>query len=105
MRGRLASFFRRVNGFVREFAAKALAAKPTGTRQEVTNSFLPALQLNGEVSHGKRFYEERCVCCHRASGEGCSLRPDFVTVKNTGKETILMNRTDHNAEVRPEFVA
>jgi putative heme-binding domain-containing protein len=70
----------------------------------VINEYLPALTLKGDPASGKTIYEERCISCHRASGEGFSLGPDLVTVKTTGKEKILVNLIDPNAEVRPEFV-
>ncbi len=90
---------------VRQLAGKTFTAKSASSKQEIIARFLPALQLKGDAARGKKIYEERCVSCHRASGEGSSLGPDFVTVKNTGKEKILTNLIDPNAEVRPEFVA
>lgn len=90
---------------VRQFATKVLAAKPASTRQQVIDTFMPALNLKGDAAHGKKIYEERCISCHRLGGEGFALGPDLVTVKNTGKEKMLTNIIDPNAEVRPEFVA
>ena len=90
---------------VRKLAAKVLAAQPTSTRQQVIDAFTPALTLKGNVPHGKKLYEERCISCHRSSGEGSALGPDFVTVKTTGREKLLTNLVDPNREVRPEFVA
>ena len=89
---------------VRQLAAKVLEAKPAGTRRRVVNEFMPALELKGDPTGGKKIYVERCASCHRASGEGFLLGPDFVTVKTTGKETILGHIIDPNAEVRPEYV-
>lgn len=89
---------------VRQLAAKVLEARPTSTRQQVINEYMPAFKLKGDPASGKKIYEERCVSCHRSSGEGFSLGPDLVTVKTTGKEKILVNIIDPNAEVRPEFV-
>jgi putative membrane-bound dehydrogenase-like protein len=90
---------------VRALAGRVLAVPAATSRQEIINRFLPALQLPGDAARGRKIYEERCISCHRAGGEGASLGPDFVTVKNTGKEKILTNLIDPNAEVRPEFVA
>jgi putative membrane-bound dehydrogenase-like protein len=90
---------------VRQLAAKVLGAKPSGTRQQVVDSFMPALNLKGDPAHGKKIYEERCISCHRLGGEGQALGPDLVTVKTTGKEKILVNVLDPNREVRPEFVS
>jgi putative membrane-bound dehydrogenase-like protein len=89
---------------VRELAAKVLETKSTSTRQQVINEFMPALELKGDAASGKKIYEERCITCHRAGGQGYSLGPDLVTVKTSGKEKILANLIDPNAEVRPEFV-
>src|SRR6185369_15426066 len=90
---------------VRKLATKVLGAKSTGTRQQIVDTFMPALNLKGDSAHGKKVYEERCLSCHRLGGEGHSLGPDLVTVKTTGKEKILVNVLDPNREVRPEFVS
>ena len=90
---------------VRKLAAKVLGAKTSGTRQQVVDAFMPALNLKGDSAHGKKVYEERCLSCHRLGGEGHALGPDLVTVKTTGKEKILVNVLDPNREVRPEFVS
>ena len=93
------------NSAVRELAEKVLAAQPVSPRQPVIDAFTPALSLKGNVAHGKKIYEERCISCHRSGGEGFALGPDYVTVKTTGKEKLLTNIIDPNREVRPEFVA
>ena len=89
---------------VRQLAVKVLEARATNTRQQVISEYRSALGLKGDVANGRKVYEERCASCHRASGKGFSLGPDFVTVKATGKETILGHIIDPNAEVRPEYV-
>lgn len=89
---------------VRELATKLLTTAPTSTRKEVITQFLPALTLKGAAGPGKTIYEERCISCHRLGGQGFSLGPDLVTMKTAGKEKILVNLIDPNAEVRPEFV-
>ncbi len=91
---------------VRQLAVKVLAAKsspaPAG-RQQVIDSFLPALDLRGDAAHGKKIYEQLCISCHKLGGEGFALGPDLVTVKTAGKEKTLVNILDPNREVRPEF--
>jgi putative membrane-bound dehydrogenase-like protein len=90
---------------VRQLALKTLAAKPASTRQQVIDSFMPALNLKGDAAHGKKIYEQLCISCHRLGGEGHALGPDLVTVKNTGKEKLLVNILDPNREVRPDYVS
>jgi putative heme-binding domain-containing protein len=89
---------------VRELAAKVLAAQPSATRQQVIDSFISATTLKGDTIHGRKVFQERCLSCHRLAGEGFALGPDLVTVKNSGREKILVNILDPNREVRPEFV-
>jgi putative membrane-bound dehydrogenase-like protein len=90
---------------VRELAAKVLSAPQASTRQQVIDSFLPAINLKGDAVHGKKIYQDRCISCHRLGGEGHALGPDLVTVKNSGKEKMLVNILDPNREVRPDYMS
>jgi putative heme-binding domain-containing protein len=90
---------------VRQLAAKVLSAQPASTRQQVIDSFLPAIDLKGDPIHGKKIYQDRCISCHRLGGEGHALGPDLVTVKNSGKEKMLVNILDPNREVRPDYIS
>jgi putative heme-binding domain-containing protein len=90
---------------VRDLAKTVLAAAPASSRQQVIDSFMPALDLKGDPVHGKKIFTERCFSCHRLGGEGFALGPDLVTVKNTGKEKIVVNILDPNREVRPDFIS
>src|SRR4029079_518333 len=65
----------------------------------------PTLNLTGDATRGRNIYEERCLSCHRAGSEGHAVGPDLVTVKNTGKEKLLVNILDPNREVRPDYVS
>jgi putative membrane-bound dehydrogenase-like protein len=90
---------------VRELAAKVLSAQPASTRQQVIDSFLPAIDLKGDAVHGKKIYQDRCISCHRLGGEGHALGPDLVTVKNSGRDKLLVNILDPNREVRPDYIS
>jgi len=87
-------------------AAKLFGVTTTASqRQDVINTFQPALNLQGDIAHGKIIYTERCASCHRLGGEGFALGPDLVTVQNSGKEKMLLNILDPNREVAPNFRA
>jgi putative heme-binding domain-containing protein len=90
---------------IRKQAAKLFAVTSTSQRQDVIDTFQPALDLRGDSAHGKAVYLERCASCHRFDGEGFVLGPDLVTVQNSGKEKILLNILDPNREVAPNFRA
>ncbi len=92
-------------------ALKALAAEvlpPPATRESVVAAFRPALDLKGDAARGHAVYAQRCISCHRTSGsatEGFAIGPDFVTVKNAGREKLLFNILDPNREVAQQYVA
>ncbi len=90
---------------VRAAAARVLGKPVVGKRQDAINEFTPALTLKGDTSHGREIYLQRCSSCHRLGGAGHQLGPDLVTVKNTGKEKMLVNILDPNREVAPQFQA
>jgi putative membrane-bound dehydrogenase-like protein len=90
---------------VRQLAEQVLGSASSGQRQNVIDAYLPALNCRPDAAGGKRIYEERCASCHRLGGEGHALGPDLVTVKNTGKEKLLVNILDPNREVRPDFIS
>jgi putative heme-binding domain-containing protein len=90
---------------IRKRAAKLFAVTSASQRQDVINAFQSALSLPGNAAHGKAIYMERCSSCHRYDGQGFALGPDFVTIKNSGKEKLLVNILDPNREVAPNFRA
>jgi putative heme-binding domain-containing protein len=78
---------------------------PPAPRSTVVESFKPAITMSAEVARGRKIYQERCISCHRAQGEGFVVGPDLVTVKNAGKEKLLANILDPSAEVAGNYVA
>jgi putative heme-binding domain-containing protein len=90
---------------VRTLAARVLDTVPERPRSETISAFMPALELKGDATHGRRIYQERCMQCHRLAGQGSAVGPDLVTVQSGGKEKMLVNILDPNREVRQEYVA
>jgi putative heme-binding domain-containing protein len=87
---------------VRALARKMLSAP--ATRSTVVETFRPALSLKGDASKGKLIYEQRCISCHRAAGEGNAVGPDLITVKNAGAEKLLLNILDPSREVAANYI-
>jgi putative heme-binding domain-containing protein len=92
----------------RDASLKAMAKEilpPPPSREEVIEAFKPAIGMSGDASRGHAVYQKLCVSCHRAGGEGHALGPDLVTVKNSGREKLLLSMLDPNSEVRPDYIA
>lgn len=90
---------------VRGLAAKNLPDGAATPRQKLIDDFQGALALSGEAAAGRKIYQERCASCHRLEGQGFALGPDLVSVRNSGKEKLLVNILDPNREVAANFVA
>jgi putative membrane-bound dehydrogenase-like protein len=93
------------NREVNQLAGTVLGSSASNGRQAVIDAYLPALNLTGNATQGQKIYEERCISCHRVAGEGYAVGPDLVTVKNSGKEKLMVNILDPNREVRPDYLS
>ena len=91
------------DGAVRERAAKALAASGS-TRSEVLEAYQTALELEGNVDHGRALFRKHCAVCHRREGYGTEVGADLATVITRTPEALLVNVLDPNREVDPKFI-
>ena len=91
------------DGAVRERAAKALAASGS-TRSEVLAAYQAALELEGNVDHGRELFRKHCAVCHRREGYGTEVGADLATVLTRTPEALLVNVLDPNREVDPKFI-
>ena len=95
---------RHTNKELRDLALKVFG-ESSKKRQQVIDAYQSALQLPADAAKGKEVYLKLCISCHRLGGNGFALGPDLVTVKNTGKEKMLVNILDPNREVAPQYLA
>ena len=89
---------------LRARSVKLLTATNVSTRPEVVAAFQPSLTLAGDATKGKKTFSERCALCHRLGGEGFVVGPDLVSVRNTGKEKLLIGILDPSREVLPQYL-
>ncbi|QDT75489.1 hypothetical protein I41_47000 [Lacipirellula limnantheis] len=88
---------------VRERAAKAFAASAS-TRSEVLAAYSQALELEGNLDHGRELFRKHCAVCHRREGYGTEVGADLATVLTRTPEALLVNVLDPNREVDPKFI-
>ncbi|MBA4146531.1 MAG: c-type cytochrome [Verrucomicrobia bacterium] len=85
--------------------ANAVLVEVTSQRQDVIDTYMPSVELKGDLLNGQVIYMERCAACHQFAGQGFTLGPDLITVQSTGKDKLLLSILDPNAEVAPQFQA
>jgi putative membrane-bound dehydrogenase-like protein len=90
---------------LRQRAIAVLGNSPATEREQIVKSLLAALNLQGDSTHGKATYSERCSPCHRLGLDGHAVGPDLVSVKSSGKEKMLVNIIDPNREVQPAYLS
>ncbi len=93
------------NKIVHRLAIEVLGETTPNQRQAVIEAFQPALSLKGDAVKGRDIYLARCSSCHRLGGAGFAVGPDLVTVKNSGKDKLLVNILDPSREVAEQYIA
>lgn len=90
---------------VRSRAGRVLSSTPIEERREVVEALQPALAMLGDPERGRVVFEERCASCHRLAGRGHTVGPDLVSVRNAGRQKMLVNIIDPSRELLPQYIA
>jgi putative heme-binding domain-containing protein len=89
---------------VREKAASVFAGTGVARRADVVANYQPALKLVGNPENGRAVFRKACSACHVLEGEGTAVGADIGSVKEKGREAILLNILDPNREINPKFL-
>jgi putative heme-binding domain-containing protein len=73
-------------------------------RDEVVESYRDLLDLQSDAGHGKQVFKKECSICHRLEGVGYDLGLPLESIRNRGRETILVSVLDPNREVNPAYL-
>ena len=70
--------------------ARAIINKDESIGEEILQTYLPALELNGSIVNGKKVYQSNCAICHKMGQDlGLAFGPDLATLRNRRPENIL----------------
>jgi putative membrane-bound dehydrogenase-like protein len=78
------------NSEIRQRAVKVFAETVREDRQKIYESYLPALQLNGDPERGKKVFLDNCSQCHQVMGLGTAVGADLKGVKDRQPEAIMI---------------
>ena len=79
---------------VADQAKKVFAASTDEARKEVYDAYLAELEKlgwKGDMTRGKKVFEENCAACHVLGGIGSEVGPDLKTVQNRKPPELLMD--------------
>ena len=93
------------NSTIRAKATKLRTATTPSDRTELIEKYKPALQIAGDAERGKTVFRKTCSVCHKVENHGHELGPNLMTMRNRGREAILLNILDPNREVNPQYLS
>jgi putative heme-binding domain-containing protein len=85
-------------------ARQVLAAQIPPSRDEVIARYQEAVRSKGDPALGRVHFQQRCLTCHRAEGDGFQVGPDLITVKTKGREALLTAILNPGKEVAAQYV-
>jgi len=93
------------DGTVRKRAIELFRSTRLSKRADVLATYQRALELDGDLAKGKIAFKNNCSTCHRLDGVGTTVGSDLATLRNRGRDMILINILDPNREVLPQYYA
>ncbi len=84
--------------------AKKLFTNPNDDRAKVVLAHKDVLTLTGDVTRGKKLFEENCGRCHLPRKQGPRVGPDLSGVNNKSKEELLQSILNPSYAIEPRFV-
>jgi putative membrane-bound dehydrogenase-like protein len=90
---------------VREKAAAVFAGTAVARRGDVVANYREAIEINGDVSRGRAVFAKSCSVCHQLEGQGTAVGADLQSIRDRGREAIMLNILDPNREINPKFLA
>jgi putative heme-binding domain-containing protein len=90
---------------VRERAATVFANTSVPRRGDVFENYKAALELAGAADKGRAVFEKACSACHQLEGKGTQVGADLRSIKDRGREAVMLNILDPNREINPKFLS
>jgi putative heme-binding domain-containing protein len=89
---------------VRERATAVFAGTGVARRADVVANYREALKLTGDAQHGRAAFQKTCATCHVLEGAGAAVGAELGSVRDQGREAIMLNILDPNREINPKFL-
>lgn len=84
--------------------ARKLLAGDSTDRAKVTQSYMDALKLKGDVIRGKAAFDENCARCHMPRKQGGRVGPDLSGINNKTKEELLTSILNPSYAIEARYV-
>jgi putative membrane-bound dehydrogenase-like protein len=89
---------------IRERASAVFANVGIARRGDVVASYQQALKLTGDPKAGKAAFQKTCAACHVLEGQGTAVGAELASIRDDGREAIMLNILDPNREINPKYL-
>jgi putative heme-binding domain-containing protein len=90
---------------VRDRAATVFANTSLARRADVVAKYQASLKLAGTAEKGRAVFEKTCAACHELHGKGTQIGADLRSIRDQGREAVMLNILDPNREINPKFLS
>jgi putative membrane-bound dehydrogenase-like protein len=90
---------------VRDRAAAVFANTNIARRADVVARYQNALQRTGSPDAGRAVFEKTCAACHKLEGKGTQVGADLRSIRDKGREAVMLNILDPNREINPKYLS
>ena len=73
------------------------------TRAKVVDSYKDALKLTGDITRGKKLFEDNCGKCHLPRRQAARVGPDLSGINNKTKEELLTSILNPSYAIEPRY--
>jgi putative membrane-bound dehydrogenase-like protein len=84
--------------------ARALLESTNSDRGKVVAGYHDVLAMQGDVTRGKKAFEQTCARCHMPRRQGGRVGPDLSGINNKTKEELLTSILNPSFAIEPRFV-
>lgn len=84
--------------------ARRLLENASGDRAKVVASYKDVIELRGDVTRGKKLFEDNCARCHEPRRQGGRVGPDLSGINNKTREELLVSILNPSFAIEPRFV-
>ena len=84
--------------------ARRLLESNNSDRAKVVASYRDVAGMTGDVTRGKKLFEENCARCHEPRRQGGRIGPDLSGINNKSKEELITSILNPSYAIEPRFV-
>jgi len=84
--------------------SRALLESTNSDRAKVVAGYREVVNMQGDVDHGKKLFDQNCARCHMPRRQGGRVGPNLSGINNKTKEELLTSILNPSYTIEPLFV-